>query len=190
MLDMVGKPCPIPVIEAKKALRDAAPGTQVAVLVDNDVARQNLEKMAEGLGHDFAHEEAGEGRILVTITARGRETAARDDGGLAVAIGSDRMGEGAEGLGRVLMKSFIFSLTELETRPDHVLFFNSGVRLAVEDSGALADLGALAAKGTTILVCGACLEYYQLAEKLRAGAVSNMFAIATIMSQAGKLINL
>lgn len=190
MLDMVGKPCPVPVIEAKKALRDASPGTRVTVLVDNDIARQNLEKMAAGLGHDCAYADADAGRIVVTITAGSREAAERNESGLVVAVGCDRMGEGSEELGRILMKSFIYSLTELEARPEHMLFFNSGVRLAVEGSGALADLGALAGKGTAILVCGACLEYYQLTGELKAGTVTNMFAIATIMSQAKKLINL
>ena len=52
LLDMTGKPCPIPVVQAKKLL--AQPDvTGVTVLVDNNIAVQNLEKMAIVLQYTF-----------------------------------------------------------------------------------------------------------------------------------------
>ncbi len=81
-INMLGRPCPIPVIETKKALREAGPGAMVSVLVDNDIARQNLEKMAAGLGFDFQYETTAEGNILAAITVRAAERpGAEPDGG-------------------------------------------------------------------------------------------------------------
>jgi selenium metabolism protein YedF len=189
---MLGRPCPIPVIEAKKALRSAAPGDTISVLVDNDIARQNLGKMAAGLGCDFRCETAPGGNILAHITVR--KAACQVDGaetsGLVVSIGRDQMGGGSEDLGRSLMKSFIYALTELESPPEQLLFFNAGVKLTTEGSAALDDLEALTRKGVTISSCGACLNYYGLAEQLQTGSVTNMYAIVTAMSQAKRLINL
>lgn len=190
-LDMTGKPCPIPVIEAKKALAGAAPGDTVAVLVDNDIARQNLQKMAEGMGHGFRHEQTADGGILAAIVLNAACRPADDgEGGLVVAIGRDAMGHGDDELGRNLMKAFIFSLTELDAPPEHLLFFNGGARLTCAGSAALDDLAALEKKGTVVNTCGACLNFYGIAETLKIGGVTNMFAIAGTMAQGKRLINL
>lgn len=191
ILDLRGKPCPIPVIETKKLLSAATPGSSINVLVDNDIARQNLQKMAEGEGHGFRFENKPEGAILVTITAgEVCKVSADDTGGLVVAIGSVHMGRGSDELGATLMKSFIFSLTEQESVPDQILFFNGGIHLTCEGSAALDDLAALAAKGATINSCGACLNYYQKTDKLKIGTVTNMFSIVQTMAQAKRLITL
>lgn len=190
-INMIGQPCPLPVIEAKKALKGAAVGQSVAILVDNDVARQNLAKMALGLGHEIRHELTAEGHILVTITAaaEGRPLGG-DDSGLVLAVGRAVLGAGDDELGAALMKSFIYSLTELETAPEQILFFNGGVRLTTEGSTALEDLADLAAKGTLINSCGACLNFYGLTDKLKIGSITNMFAIVSTLAQAKKLISL
>ncbi len=189
-LDMVGKPCPIPVIEAKRALAKAAPGDRVEILVDNDIARQNLEKMARGLGHLFGY-EAKDGNILVSLTLGDGCRLTPDDGeGLVLAIGRDCMGGASEELGRMLMKSFIYSLTELDTPPEQLLFFNGGVFLTTEGSAALDDLKTLTDKGAQIASCGACLNYYKLEGKLAIGQVTNMYAIVSGMAQAKRLINI
>ena len=115
IINVTGKPCPIPVIEAKKVLRKAAAGEQVRVLVDNDISRQNLEKMALGMGLPCSHEKQSDGNILVTITAAGAlplaDGTAAGTGGLVVAIGQNTMGAGNDELGAILVKAFIYSLT-------------------------------------------------------------------------------
>ncbi|MDR3146636.1 MAG: sulfurtransferase-like selenium metabolism protein YedF [Treponema sp.] len=189
IINVTGKPCPIPVIEAKKALRSADAGSRVRLLVDNDIARQNLEKMAKGMGCEFSY-EAGEGAtILVTIIASALPAKAAD-GNLVVAIGKNTMGTGNDDLGAILIKAFIYSLTELDVPPETILFFNSGVRLTTEGSNVLGDLETLEKKGAIIISCGTCLDFYKLKEKLAIGSVTNMYAIASAMSSAGKLINL
>ncbi|MDR3338423.1 MAG: sulfurtransferase-like selenium metabolism protein YedF [Treponema sp.] len=193
IIDVLGKPCPIPVIEAKKALRKKAAGEQVQLLVDNDISRQNLEKMAGGMGCPFSFEKREDGNILVTITAASSIPAAAagdDGGGLVAAFSKNTMGTGSDELGAILIKAFIYSLTELDTPPETLLFFNSGVKLTTEGSNAIQDLKKLEERGTIISSCGACLDFYQLKEKLAVGNVTNMYAIASAMGSAGKLINL
>jgi selenium metabolism protein YedF len=204
LINVVGKPCPIPVIEAKRALRKAAPGEGVRVLVDNDISRQNLEKMAKGYGCAFSFETRADGNILVTITAGAAPGGGAAPGagfatgpvpgqegrGLVVAIGKNTMGTGDDELGAVLIKSFIYSLTELESPPETLLFFNSGVRLSTAGSTVLGDLKTLEEKGTIIASCGTCLDFYGLKDKLAVGSVTNMYAIAAAMGEAARLINL
>ena len=198
-INAVGKPCPIPVIEAKKALRTCAAGEQVQILVDNDISRQNLAKMAAGMGFPCSHEPQADGNILVSITvepaaaakpAGAEPSGAAGGGAFVAAIGRNVMGGGNDELGAVLIKAFIYSLTELDRPPEILLFFNSGDHLTTEGSNVLGDLKTLEAKGTVISSCGTCLDFYRLKEKLAVGNVTNMYAIASAMAEAGRLINL
>jgi selenium metabolism protein YedF len=194
IINVLGKPCPIPVIEAKKALRKAAAAEQVKLLVDNDISRQNLEKMAAGMGLPCSHEKQASGNILVTITAAGPKEADSGapgiSGGLVIAIGQNTMGSGNDELGAILVKGFIYSLTELDTPPEYLLFFNSGVKLTTEGSNVINDLKTLESKGTLVSSCGTCLDFYKLKEKLAVGYMTNMYAIASTMAEAARLINI
>ena len=190
ILDMSGKSCPVPVIETKKMLKDAAPGSEWQVLVDNDVARQNLQRMAAKLGCSFAFEAQEGGRFLIRLKTPETSLVAESTEGLVVAVGKAKMGEGDEQLGGMLMKSFLYSLTELDQPPESLLFYNGGVHLTTEGAATLDDLHKLEEKGTMIASCGACLDFYGLKEKLAVGSVTNMYAIASSMASAAHLINL
>jgi selenium metabolism protein YedF len=192
IINVLGKPCPIPVIEARKALRKTPAGEAVRILVDNDISRQNLEKMAGGLGCPSSFEKRDDGNILVTITntPAGGAAPSEERGPLVAAIGKNTMGQGNDELGAILIKAFIYSLTELDNPPETLLFFNSGVKLTIEGSTAIADLQKLESRGTIISSCGTCLDFYGLKEKLAVGGVTNMYAIASAMGEAGRLINL
>ena len=212
-IDAMGLPCPIPVVRAKKALEQ--PGVDgVLIKVDNYTSVQNLEKMAHGLGYEFDVEKISESEFDVALIKLGTQgdgsVVFPDDKNcaeeapysrnttepspcvpvsLVVAIGSDVMGNGSDELGRVLMKSFIYSLTELESLPKAMLFFNSGAFLTASDSGALGDLQSLVDNGTRVLTCGACVDYYKLPSPA-VGEITNMFEIVNTMSEAIRLINL
>jgi selenium metabolism protein YedF len=192
-VDMLGQPCPLPVIAAKKALRAARPGDLITILVDNDIAVQNLAKMALALGHEFKSsrkDQNFEAVITVREGSRPESEAEAAPGGLAVAISRNTMGQGDDTLGQKLLAAFIFSLTELDTAPEYLLFFNGGIFLTTEGSPCLKDLQTLAGRGTVISTCGACLDFYQRKDKLAVGAVTNMYAIASTMGQARRLINI
>ena len=220
-IDVMGKPCPIPVIEAKKAL--AEPETEgVLVKVDNITAVQNLEKMANGYGYRFSFEEKAKDAYEVAINRDGKkppeagaeieaEAAAGvaagagaaavsgelgmlpcDTGsaGLAVAIGRDAMGDGSEELGKILIKGFIYALSELPVPPKYVIFFNSGAHLTSEGSNTVDDLKKLEGKGTEILTCGTCVNYYGLKDKLAVGAITDMYGITERLASAAKIMNI
>jgi len=110
--------------------------------------------------------------------------------GLVVAISADSMGRGSDELGKILVKAFIYSLTELATPPDALVFFNSGARLATNESNTIEDLRSLEEKGTKLLICGTCVNYYGFKDKLAVGSVSNMSEIAQTMANAANVINI
>ena len=108
--------------------------------------------------------------------------------GLVAVLSSDQMGGGNEELGRILMKGFVYALTQLEELPETVLLYNGGARLSVEGSQSLEDLKSLEAQGVEILTCGTCLNFYELADKLKVGSVTNMYEIVEKMSGARLVI--
>ena len=195
LIDMLGQACPIPVITAKREL-ERGEVDYVEVLVDNIIAIQNLKKMADGLGYIFSYTESGDD-YLATIKREGAVVkeevviANREVGdNLTVFIKSKEMGAGAPELGNILMKGFIFSLTELPKVPDVLIFLNSGVELSVEGSNTIDDLKTLEEKGTKIYSCGTCLNFYGLSEKLAVGEITDMYNITDLLSKADRLISL
>ena len=105
-----------------------------------------------------------------------------------VAIDTDAMGRGSDDLGRTLMKGFIYAVSQLETLPKTILFYNGGAKLTTEGSVLLEDLRSMEAQGVQILTCGTCLNFYGLADKLAVGSVTNMYVIVETLAKAGKVI--
>lgn len=199
IVDARGLACPQPVIKAKEALKGMEEGI-LKVLVDNEIAVQNVMKLGnyEGVSPVSEKKSEGEFEILFHVnresgntveTAKEEEclTDARKKGLVAV-LSSDQMGGGNEELGRILMKGFVYALTQLEELPETVLLYNGGARLSVEGSQSLEDLKSLEAQGVEILTCGTCLNFYELADKLKVGSVTNMYEIVEKMSGARLVI--
>jgi selenium metabolism protein YedF len=192
-INAIGKPCPIPVIEAKKAIRTLEKaGGVVEVLVDNDVAVENIKKMALGLNLTATSEQLATDQFNVQLVVPEKKLVDQkaQEQGLVIAVGRKTMGEGDPELGAILLKSYLNSLCELDTPPQQLLFFNSGAFLTNQESNALADLRQLMEKGTKISTCGACLDFYNLKETLAVGEITNMYQIAETMAQAEKVITL
>ena len=195
-IDARGDVCPLPVVKAKKAIADLHGAGQVAVLVDNEISVQNLTKMAQQKGFGSTAEKRAEREYRVVFTvgeaapvSEEPETCtpdARTD--TVVAIGSDKMGVGSDELGKTLMKAFVFALTQQDTLPKTILFYNGGASLTCTGSPMLEDLKALEAQGVEILTCGTCLNFYGLTEKLAVGGVTNMYVIAEKMLGAGSVV--
>lgn len=196
-LDMRGQPCPIPVVNAKQAL--AGPDPAVAVVVDNMAAVQNLEKMARGTGCGFSYAQEGEARYRVSVVKGGQALPAvpadplppeKAGRGPVVLITADTMGRGDDDLGRLLIKGFIFSLTQLSPPPEAVIFLNAGARLTTEGANAVPDLRDLEGKGAEILTCGTCANYYNLAGSLAVGSIADMLTIASRLAGASSVITI
>ncbi len=192
-LDMLGQPCPIPVVNAKRALEET---NRVRVLVDNEIAVENLQKMAFQLGYRFSSEALGEKKFLAYIARTGEakaefpEPIAVEADGATVLIARETMGAGAEELGTLLIKGFIFALTELDPPPRAVIFLNGGARLTSEGANTVRDIAALEKKGTRIYTCGTCLNYYGIKDRLAVGEVTDMMNIARMLNDARKVISL
>lgn len=191
-IDATGKACPIPVIEAKKALSEAVT-SGVMIIVDNIIAVQNLEKMAGGFGYGFSYkEEAGTFKAIIQKDA-GTEVPLYDPPPpgrkLVVVLTSDALGDGSGELGRILMKAFIYSLTELDAVPSAVIFMNRGAYLTAEGSNATDDLKILEGKGTEVLTCGTCSDYYGFSGSPAVGSTIDMFGITERMALADAIIN-
>jgi selenium metabolism protein YedF len=182
--------CPAPVINVKKALQEHA---EIRVLLDDGAPRENVTRFSRNRGCRVTEERDGSGWIL-TITAAADTlrpaSGAVSQGGRVVMITSDRLGDGPEELGRLLMKNFIHTLLETGELPSRMLFLNSGVFLTCEGSDVLEALGKLHGMGVEIFSCGLCLDFFKIKEKLRAGATTNMLAIAEYLLSAGLVVRL
>ena len=186
-VNAVGFVCPVPVIMTKKALNEIVEG-EVEVLVDNETAKQNLEKLAKELGYEFKS-CAVDGNFQVVInkkeTSDKKETKEEN---IVVVIDSDQMGKGDEELGKILVKGFIYSLTEMETLPKTVILYNKGVLLATVNENTIEDLKKLESMGVEVISCGTCANYYHVQDKLQVGSLTNMYTIVDRQFKATKLI--
>ena len=196
IVDAMGAQCPIPVVKATKALNELKEAAVVEVHVDNEVAVQNLTRLAQGKSLEVKSEKVEEAHFVVSINATGEAVAVEENiacipdqrGNTVVVISSDRMGEGNDELGKVLMKGFIYAVSQLEQLPKTILFYNGGATIPVEGSVSLEDLKSMEAQGVEILTCGTCLDYYNLKEKLAVGSVTNMYTIVETMNKASNII--
>jgi selenium metabolism protein YedF len=105
-----------------------------------------------------------------------------------VLFASDRIGDGPEELGCVLMRSFVKTLHEQGPLPWRLVFLNSGIALTTDGSPVAEDLGAMEAAGVEVLSCGTCLDYFHAKEKLLVGRVSNMREIVETLARAGRVL--
>ncbi len=194
-VDARGLACPQPVIKAREAMKDMTEGT-VTILVDNEIAVQNVMKLGNYSGLNPASQKLSEAEYQVVFYMKNgaaplqksvlEEECVPDSRkkGLVAVISSDQMGTGSEELGRILMKGFVYALTQLEELPETILLYNGGARLSTEGSASLEDLKTLEAQGVEILTCGTCLNFYGLSEKLSVGTVTNMYEITEKMAGA------
>ncbi|HEY9162791.1 MAG TPA: sulfurtransferase-like selenium metabolism protein YedF [Desulfomonilia bacterium] len=193
-VDARGLNCPQPVILAKKALEE---NENIVVIVDNKAAMENVRRLGAKLGCSVEMENLGDGEFHIHLKRGDIDTAAIADvpvscnastGELVAVISSETMGSGNDDLGKVLMKAFIHTLVQADELPSRMLFYNTGVKLAAVDSEVLDDLKNLADAGVEILLCGTCLNFFNLSGSTGAGRITNMFEILSVMSNAARLI--
>lgn len=187
-VNAMGDACPIPAVKTLNAMKKLNGTGTVQTMVDNKTAVENLTRLAESKGCAIETEQFGEKEYRVTITVgEGAELPDSADGictvpsdrpdNTVVVVSADHMGEGDEALGKVLLKGFLFALTQQETLPKMILFYNSGAFVTCDGSASLEDLKKLEEQGVEILTCGTCLNHYGLTEKLQVGSVTNMYVI-------------
>jgi len=202
-VDARGLACPQPVLLAKKALQENA---EVTVLVDDDIAVENISRLAAKMACSFSmtRKEGGIREIELVRTGASLSSPLEDEtltreltcavapkkeeAPFVIVLSDNRMGRGDDVLGDVLIRGFIHTLGQLKPLPDTIICYNAGVKLAVKDSTVLDDLQQLAEAGVDILVCGTCVNYFGLGEQIAVGHISNMYDILETMAGASRLV--
>ncbi|MGM0500265.1 MAG: sulfurtransferase-like selenium metabolism protein YedF [Bacillota bacterium] len=179
-IDAKGLACPKPVVLAKKAITS---NQEVLVIVDNQTAASNLTKLGKKMGAEVSVVEESETEFKVMFKKKkssdnetdGSES--ENNGAKIYLIPSDTMGDGERELGQILIKGFISTIKELDPLPEKIIFLNSGVKLATKED-IIFYLKELEEQGVEILLCGTCVDYYELQAEVGVGEISNMFEIA------------
>ncbi len=195
VIDCMGMGCPLPVVNAKKAVEEFTEDGRLTVQVDNETAMKNLTKFAASRNFEVSSTKKGENAYEVTMLVKKatceeaeKEKAGGRQGGVTVVLAANTMGTGEEKLGKALMKAFIFALTSQDELPEYIVCYNTGAYLTTEGSDSLADLKNLEAAGVKIMTCGTCLDYYQIKDKLAVGTVSNMYEIVETQMRSALII--
>lgn len=191
-IDARGLACPKPVIETKKALEQIREGN-IITLVDNDIARDNVSKLAKSLKLDFNVSKTEAGYEVSIFKGGFMEVMPEKRPDLSetvIVIGTDVLGEGDRKLGEILMKGYLYALTEYEPYPKAIIMLNSGVNLALKGAATVDHLKKLLEMGTEVLCCGTCLDYYNAKMLLEVGEVTNMYTIVEKMAEANNTIKL
>lgn len=198
-VNAMGDTCPIPVVKTKNAIKEMGGAGTVEVLVDNEIAVQNLTKMANQKGYQISSKKLEEHKYqaLITVGEVAAEEPAEEETycvpdarakKTVVVIDTNLMGRGNDELGKVLMKGFIYALTQQDVLPNKIVFYNGGATLTCEGSDSLEDLQSLEAQGVEIVTCGTCLNYYEMSDKLKVGTVTNMYDICETMVTADLIV--
>ena len=172
--------CPKPVILTLEALPKLSSGEKLDVVINDNVAFGNLTRLADEKNCDLTSVKNGSDTTM-TFSPRNKVEASDsavveasqvcdipDYSATVVAVDAEYMGRGNDELGHILMKGLIY---------------NGGAHLTCEGSESLEDIKELESRGTKILTCGTCLDFYGIKDKLAVGDVTNLYAIAEIISQ-------
>ncbi|PKN10174.1 MAG: sulfurtransferase-like selenium metabolism protein YedF [Deltaproteobacteria bacterium HGW-Deltaproteobacteria-7] len=192
-----GLSCPQPVILAKQAIET---NEQVKVIVDNETALENVKRLGTKQGCDVQVEKKNDGTYEINLTRKAGAIVTKEEfvpscdatpaasGPFVIVISADTMGRGNDELGNVLIRAFLHTVCQQKEKPAVMIFYNTGVKLTVQGSEVLEDLKQLESEGVQLLVCGTCLNYFEIKDKIAAGTVSNMYDIVETMSRAGRLL--
>ncbi len=196
-VDARGLNCPMPLIQTRNALETLEAGS-VRTIVDNETAKENISKFARSMAYKYTvSREKGDFYIDIFKEMKYREIKIMDlemdpvpRSDLVVMISKDYLGEGSQELGRILMKGYLYTLTEVNPLPKALIFINAGVRLTCAGSESLENLRKLEGKGVEILSCGTCLDYFKVKSMLMVGGISNMYTIVQQLNQAKNTLQL
>ncbi len=198
-LDCRGLTCPQPVIKTKESLEQG--NLRLEVIVDNEASKANVTRFARSRGCEIVLSELGDGCYKLLLQA-GEVSSNKQDfdadeyscelsagSGLVYVISSASMGRGSDELGWALLQTYIQTIKDVVPLPAKILFYNEGVRLVAEESGALNALRALQKQGVEILACGTCLDFFKLTSAIKVGKISNMYDIMSAVNGAAKVVS-
>jgi len=198
-LDVRQLACPGPVLALRDLLVQGE--TLIRLRVADNLALSNVTRFAQTRGADVESAPDEGGGFSVTVAAESDSSTARPGeeallicdippiaGPTVVQVASSVMGHGDDELGALLLRSFLKTQAQLDSKPSAIIFYNDGVKLCCQGSLLIDDLRGLEADGIEIIACGTCLNFFGLADQLQVGRVTDMLEIASILAQAGRLI--
>lgn len=203
VIDARKKACPQPVIMTKQKVDEGL--TEITVIVDNDTAKSNVTKLGNKLNFKTSIEEKDDGIYIYlqkpeNKNNQGKNTEATVQKENLEIVGikqsrgyvfsTDKLGNGNDDLGKILMKGFIYALSQKKPYPQFLIFLNSGVKLTVEGSDSLDDLKKFEEANVKIISCGTCLDFFGIKDKLFVGTVSNMYDIVETISDSTNTITI
>ena len=196
-IDARGLACPAPVLQTKAALEEEK-SQSLKIVIDNAAAQQNVQRFMESKGYQTKLEQDGKDYWVVGTRDPNSEdnvssplkTSPSEGKKIMVMCATDRIGYGDDELGMKLMINFLKTLKEMGRDLWRLVFVNNGVKLTIDDSMVLDDLRGYEKDGLQILVCGTCLDHFNLLERKLVGQTTNMLDIVTAMQLADKVINL
>jgi len=204
-VDTRGYLCPEPLIMAKKALNEVKPGEKIRILSDNETSYENLMRFLTDLGAGPVAEQE-EGIYHIDAVRPEDQLSGKNEpdpgdycmvpgqsprhSSYIVVVRSNKMGEGNDELGSLLIRGYFNALKAMEDLPTHIILFNGGVWLTLKDSDTAEALGEIEDRGVSVIVCGTCVDYYQIKDKIGVGRISNMYQIAGIMAESERLVYL
>jgi len=200
IVDTKGQLCPAPIIAAKKVLKEIGVGESFTLLTDNQTSYNNLSRFFKDNNAQFNVTQSGGTWNMVVTKIKGKveitdveayckpEIPHFNKGNFVIAFSSDKMGEGDEKLGYLLLANFVKAVRDLDVLPSKMVFYNKGVYMGTEESFVIEHLMELEKMGVELFLCGTCIKHYFLEDKIKIGTVSNMFEIAQIMASASSVI--
>jgi selenium metabolism protein YedF len=195
-IDARGLGCPAPVLQTKAALQEKN-HKRVRVVVNNAASQQNVQRFLESQGFQTTLEQDGTDYFIVgscdsmpSTQPQPAPTTSSDTKKIMVMCATDRLGFGDDELGLKLMVNFLRTLKEMGDELWQLVFVNNGVKLTIDDSDVLEDLKDYENYGLKIMVCGTCLDHFNLLDRKQVGETTNMLDIVTAMQLADKVINI
>ncbi|XMB87180.1 sulfurtransferase-like selenium metabolism protein YedF [Mycoplasmatota bacterium WC44] len=185
-LDLRDKDCSNALLELENELKNNSTGEKIVCVVSSETTKSTIENMLMTEGYTFKI-TSNKNDFYIEII-KNIKSSDEFNKNYVIVFDKNYMGEGDKELGEALMKSFVYTLSEMSNLPSHILLYNEGVKLVSEGSEMLDRFVLLSDKGVNILSCGSCVKYFELVEKIKVGRISNMFEIITTQTLADKII--
>lgn len=193
-IDACGKLCPEPLMMTRRAIKAAAQGDTIEVITDNDTACQNIGSYLTEMKIAFTEANGHLSFIVGNHDAARLEmlpacpTKPMNNNGYVVVLKSQEMGSEDANLGRLLMRAFLNTVAESDKLPQTVIIYSGGIRLALVGTDTARSLAKLEEKKVEVIICGTCVDFYQLKESIKIGTISNMFVIVEKMANATNIV--
>ena len=195
-LNCRGLACPQPVLRTKNFIESNPQALEFTVEVDNSASAQNVVRFVESQGFSASLQQTGtifEIKAVKSEESGGEAPGKREDRSAEktlVLITKNTMGSGDDVLGAGLIINFLNTLNEMGESLWRLVFLNSGVKLTIERAETLPAIQHLEAQGVSVLVCGTCLNHFNLLDQKGVGETTNMLDIVTSLQLSDKVISL